>query len=152
MKENRVLLVLALLTLSSCHGESQCELRLKNLQEIRDNQWSVIDPGYLSVSEYLQLDEQRQRYYVDGIVDGMRLAPFLGAYDQTYPESKLRTLLYCVGSWGNERQAIVDDFFLANRKRPNDRAHVLIYVALSEACNDMIKSCTNATCQGYSEI
>ena len=152
MKNNRVFFVLVLLALSSCHGDSQCELRLKDLKEIRDNHWSVIDPGYLTISEYLQLDGQRQQYYVDGIVDGMRLAPFLGAYDETYPESKLRTLLYCVANWGNEHKAIVDDFFLAHPERLKDRAHVLIYVALSEACNDMIKSCTDATCQGYSEI
>lgn len=152
MKNNRVIFVLAILTLSSCHGDSQCEIQLKDLQEIRDNNWSVIDPGYLTVSEYLQLEEQRQQYYVYGIVDGMRLAPFLGAYDQTYPESKLRALLYCLASWGNERKTIVDDFLLAHPEKLKDRAHVLIYVALSEACNDMIKSCTDATCQGYSEI
>jgi hypothetical protein len=152
MNNNCAFLVLLLLALTSCHGDSQCELRLKNLQEIRDNHWSVIDPGFLTVGEYLQMDEQRQRYYLDGIVDGMRVAPFLGAYDQTYPESKLRSLLYCVASWGNERKAIVDDFFIAHPGRPEHRAHVLIYVALSEACNDMIKSCTDATCQGYSKI
>lgn len=152
MKNNCVLFVLVLLALSSCHGDSQCELRLKDLQEIRDNHWTVIDPGYLTISEYLQLDGQRQQSYVDGIIDGMRLAPFLGAYDQTYPESKLRTLLYCVASWGNERKTIVDEFLLTHPGKLKDRAHVLIYVALSEACNDMIKSCMGATCQGYSEI
>ena len=152
MKSHRTLFVLALLALSSCHGDNQCEFRLKELQEIQDNNWSVIDPGYWTASEYLQLEEQKQQYYVDGIVDGMRLAPFLGAYDQTYPKSKLRTLLYCVASWGNERKIIVDDFFHAHPEKQKDRAHILIYVALSEACNDMINSCTDATCQGYSEI
>lgn len=152
MKNSRVFLMLVLLTLSSCRGDSQCELRLKNLQEIRDNGWVVIDPGYLKGSEYLQLDAQRQQYYVDGVIDGMRLAPYFGAYDQTYPESKLNTLIYCVRSLGDERKSKVDKHFLAHPEKMKDSAHGLIYIALREACNGMIENCKDTTCQGFARM
>jgi hypothetical protein len=152
MKNSYVICALALLILSSCQGDSQCELRLERLQEIRDEKLFIIDPGYVKGGEYLQLDEHTQQSYVDGIVDGMRLAPFLGAYDQTYPESRLRALLYCVASWGDERKNIVDDYFLAHPEKLKGSAHVLIYVALLEACNTVIENCHDATCQGYSKM
>ena len=152
MKLGYLFFALALLSLSSCNGDSQCELRLKRLQEIRDNGWVVIDPGYLKGGEYVQLEEKEQQYYVDGIIDGMRLAPFLGAYDQTYPDSKLRTLLYCVSSWGNERKTIVDNYILAHPEELKDSFNRLVYIALMRACNDMIDSCRDSTCQGFAEV
>ena len=152
MKDAHVFFALALLTLSSCNGDSQCELHLERLQEIRENKWLVIDPGYLKGSDYLSLDELGQQHYVDGIVDGMRLAPFLGAYDQTYPESKLRTLLFCVASWGNERKTIADNYFVAHPEKLKDSVHGLLYVAFMEACNDIIGNCIDTTCQGFAEM
>ena len=143
---------LVLLCLTSCNGDSQCELQLQRLQEMRDEGLVVIDPGYLTGSAYLQLDQQGQQHYVDGIIDGMRLAPFLGAYDQTYPESKLKSLLYCVTSWGSERKTILDNYFLARPEKLKDSAHGIIYVALAEACSDMIESCRDTTCQGLSSM
>jgi len=122
------------------------------LQDIRDNALFVIDPGYLKGNEFVTLDWQEQQHYVDGIVDGMRLAPFLGAYDQTYPESKLRTLLYCVASWGNERKTVVDAYILAHPEKMKDSAHLLVYVALLESCNAIIEKCHETTCQGFSPI
>jgi hypothetical protein len=152
MNKHYVFGALLFVILASCQGDTQCELRLKSLQEIRDNGLVVIDPGYLKGSEFVQLAWQAQQHYLDGIVDGIRLAPFFGAYDQTYPDSKLRTLLYCIATWGNDRKAVVDDYVLAHPEKHKHSAHILVNVALLESCNAIIENCRDTTCQGYSTI
>lgn len=143
---------LAFLALASCQGGNDCELRLERLQEIRDNELFVIDPGYLKGSAFVQLDRQEQQHYVDGIIDGMRLAPLLGAYDQTYPDSRLSALLYCIASWGDERKTVVDDYVLAHPEKQKDSAHLLVYIALLESCKTLIDECHDTTCQGISKL
>jgi hypothetical protein len=151
MKIRNLFLAIALLALSSCDSDSQCELRLKSLQETRDNGWVIIDPGYLTASEYFQLDEQAQQYYLDGIIDGIRLGPLFGVYDQSYTDARLKTFIYCVRSWDDERKTIVDHHLRALPVKHHD-GHSTFFAALMEACNDLIESCQNTTCKGIAKM
>lgn len=151
MKVGNMFFVIALVSLSSCYGDSQCELRLKSLQETRDNGLVIIDPGYFNASEYLQLDTQAQRYYLDGIIDGIRLSPLFGVYDQSYTDAKLGTFIYCVRSWDDERKSIVDQHLRAlPAKQYSDGSG--LYGALREACNDLVESCQDTTCKGIAKM
>lgn len=152
MNRRYVFCALALMMIASCDGDSQCEHRMKSLREVRDTELFVIDPGYLEGSEFVQLDLKAQQQYVDAVVDGMRLAPFFGAYDQTYPESRLRALLYCVASWGSERETVVQNYVHTHPEKLQGSAHLLVYAALLESCRTFIDKCRDTTCQGFSKL
>ena len=90
----------------------------------------TIHNGFLTGTEYLALPEEGRWFYAAGLVDGILLAPLLGA-----PQANLVGVETCVTGMDNHQAAAILTAHL--RMRPeiwHTSAHTAMYAALVERC------------------
>lgn len=89
-----------------------------------------INNGYMTGNAYRDLPYNSKAAYVMGVVDGLLLAPFLGA-----EERDVDRIASCInGIRSDQLHAIVDAYLAAHPELWDDRMHALTLSALNEAC------------------
>ena len=90
----------------------------------------AIHNGFLTGQDFRNLTEAGKRSYAAGLVDGMLLAPFVGA-----PKARLEWLETCVTGMSDEQvAAIISKFVRDNPARWHEPLHVQFYAAVKQAC------------------
>jgi hypothetical protein len=90
----------------------------------------VIHNGFITGNDYRTMSQGARRTYVMGLIDGLFLAPFVGA-----PKRQVACLERCAEGMRDEQViAIVDKYISENPVRWHGSVHVLVYSAMREAC------------------
>lgn len=89
-----------------------------------------IKNGFVTGEAYLLLDATSQTRYASGLVDGLLIAPLMGA-----PASKMAWLQSCVVSMSDSQvAAMLSQELKSNPGSWHQSAHVPMYSALNKAC------------------
>jgi hypothetical protein len=88
-----------------------------------------ISPGFFTAKDYLEMSDTERRAYVTGQVNGMLVAPFLGA-----PEENLAWLKTCSGKMSDEQLASILNRYIRDQPSPQANLNVVTFNALREAC------------------
>src|SRR6476469_3785801 len=89
-----------------------------------------ISPGFFTGKDYLDMSDTEKRAYVTGEINGMLVAPFFGA-----PEESLGWLKVCSGRKSDEELAAILSRYV--RDQPGQlqtNLNVVTFNALREAC------------------
>ena len=95
------------------------------------NQQTVkISPGFFSGKAYLDMSDTEKRAYVTGQINGMLVAPFFGA-----SEESLSWLKTCSGRKSDEELALILSRFIRDQpSQMQTNLNVVTFNALREAC------------------
>ena len=90
----------------------------------------AINPGFFKSEEFLQMPETQQRGFAAGLVDGIYLAPLMGA-----PQENIEPFHKCiVGMSDTQVAAIIQEFLKDHPEKWHERLSMEAYNALNTAC------------------
>ena len=101
------------------------------LAAVRANQTKVsIGPGFFSGKDYLEMTDNERRAYATGAINGMLVAPFFGA-----PDDSLGWLKSCTVKMSDEDIAgILTRYIRDNESQLNYNLNIVTFNALRNAC------------------
>lgn len=89
-----------------------------------------IHNGFLTGEEFLNMSDSEKRAFSMGTINGMLLAPFLGA-----PKERMSRIESCVeGMTGLQVAAILEKYLRDNPSRWHETPHSPMWAALVDAC------------------
>jgi hypothetical protein len=88
-----------------------------------------ISPGFFTARDYLDMSDTEKRAYVTGQINGMLVAPFLGA-----PEENMAWLKTCSGKMSDEQLTSILSRYIRDQPSPHANLNVVTFNALREAC------------------
>lgn len=89
-----------------------------------------IDGAFATGNKYRKFSQNDQLSYVVGVIDGLKLAPTLGA-----KKEDMKWFKGCIRNMEAEQiKALVDKFLVENPGRWHESMHTLIYAALLDPC------------------
>lgn len=89
-----------------------------------------IDGAFSTGNKYLKFSKDDQLSYVVGVIDGLKLAPTLGA-----DQADMKWFRGCIRNMEAEQiKALVDKFLAENPGRWHESMHTLVYAALLGPC------------------
>ena len=90
----------------------------------------LVHNGFITAQQFRGLPELSRRSYAAGIVDGILLAPLVGA-----PKASLEWFESCVTRMTDEQvAAIISKFVNDNPARWHEQVHAQFYAAMRQAC------------------
>ena len=90
----------------------------------------LIHDGFITGQRFRELSELSRRSYAAGLVDGMLLAPFVGA-----PKARLQWFETCAtGMTDGQVAATISKFVNENPARWHEQVHAQFYAAMRQAC------------------
>jgi len=90
----------------------------------------AIKPGFFNGEEFLQKPEAQQEGFAAGLVDGIYLAPLMGA-----PQENVEPFHKCtVGMSATQAAAIIQKYLKEHPEKWHQRLSVEAYNALNTAC------------------
>ena len=98
---------------------------------VNANQQTVkISPGFFNGKDYLDMSDTEKRAYVTGEINGMLVAPFFGA-----PEESLAWLKSCSAKMSDEELAAILSRFIRDQPgQMQTNLNVVTFNAFREAC------------------
>jgi hypothetical protein len=89
-----------------------------------------IGPGFFSGKDYLEMTDNERRAYATGAINGMLVAPFFGA-----PEDSMNWLKSCTGKMSDEDIAgILTRYIRDNESQSSYNLNIVTFNALRNAC------------------
>jgi hypothetical protein len=90
----------------------------------------AINQGFFRSEEFLQMPEAQKEGFAAGLVDGIYLAPILGA-----PEENIERLHNCIAGMSTTQvAAIIEKFLKEHPEKWHQRLNVEAYNAVDAAC------------------
>ncbi len=88
-----------------------------------------ISPGFFAAKDYLDMSDTEKRAYVTGQMNGMLVAPFFGA-----PEESLSWLKTCSTKMSDEQLASILTAYIRSQPNQTQNLNIVTFTALREAC------------------
>lgn len=121
----------AILVVASMSAPSALRCQVAQPQSSKtDEQPLVVHDGFITGQQFRGLPEPSKRSYAAGLVDGVLLAPLMGA-----PKARMKWLESClVGMTDEQVAAIIVKFVNDNPARWHEPVHVQFFSAMRSAC------------------
>lgn len=88
-----------------------------------------IAPGYFNGRDYLDMSDNERRAYATGAINGMLVAPFLGA-----PEENVNWIKTCTAKLSDEELAGIVTRYIREQNKLDYNLNVLTFNAMQNAC------------------